>query len=55
MVLDAVNNIITSSESIAQQFPAAVPIVDQIRTLTQQLMSKIVQGMPPTEPAAPPV
>jgi len=55
VIVSAINDIISAAGTIADQFPATQPIVDQIRTLTQQLMSKIVQGMPPAQPAAPPV
>lgn len=54
-VLDDVNNLITSARNIAQQFPATVPIVQQMVVLIQQMQMKIVQSMPPTEVAAPPV
>lgn len=55
MLINAVSAIVTNSRMIAEQVPAAVPIVQQINDLVQQLQMKIVQSMPPTEPAAPPV
>ena len=53
--LSDVNAIVTASRSLAQQFPATVPIVRQINDLVQQLQMTIIQAMPPTEVAAPPV
>jgi len=55
MVLGDINNIITSVQNIARQFPATVPIADQIGAMIQQLQMKILQSLPPTEAAAPPV
>jgi hypothetical protein len=54
-VLSDVNSIITATRNIAQQFPATVQIADQIRSLVQQMQMKIIQSLPPTEVAAPPV
>lgn len=54
-VLSDVNAIVTASQNIANQFPATIPIVDEIGALVQQLQMKIIQSLPPTEVAAPPV
>jgi hypothetical protein len=55
MAVGAVHAITAAARSIAEQFPSAVPIVQQINDLVQQLQMKIVQALPPTEVAAPPV
>jgi hypothetical protein len=54
-VINDVHSILASSRNIAEQFPATVPIVRQINDLVQQLQMAIVQALPPTEVAAPPV
>ncbi len=53
--LHDVNAIVSAVRSLAQQFPAAVPIAKQINDLVQQLQGKIIQSLPPTETQAPPV
>jgi hypothetical protein len=50
-----INAIVQATRSIAQNFPAAALIVRQINDLVQQLQLTIVQSLPPTEVAAPPV
>lgn len=50
-----VNAIVTGARNLAQRHPGAVPIARQINDLAQQLQQVIVQSMPPTEVAAPPV
>ena len=50
-----INAIVQATRSIAQNFPSAALVVRQINDLVQQLQLTIVQSLPPTEVAAPPV
>jgi hypothetical protein len=54
-VLNDINNISRSARNIGSNFPTTGPIIDQINELVSQLQLKIVQALPPTPVAAPPV
>lgn len=54
-LVNLVLGIVQNTRAIAQQVPAAGPIVRQINDLVQQLQRTIVANQPPSEPAAPPV
>lgn len=55
MAVGLVHQIVGASRQLAVQFPATAPVCRQINDLVQQLQMKIVQSIPPAEPAAPPV
>lgn len=54
-VLNSVHAIVSASRAIAELYPTTVNEVGQINDLVQQIQMKIVQSLPPTEVAAPPV
>ncbi len=53
--LMAVKQITQSLSTLAESHPVAVPIIQQIIPLIQELQMSLVQTAPPTEVAAPPV
>lgn len=42
-------------KSIADRHPQVVPDIQRINTMIQVMQMNLLQGAPPTEPAAPPV
>lgn len=54
-LLDLVRNIVSSSRMLGQMIPGAIPIVQQINDLAQQLQAKIISSQPAPEPVAPPM
>lgn len=50
-----VKSITDQLRALAQEAPAAVPFVQDINMKIQEMVQAIVQTLPPTEPAAPPV
>jgi len=54
-MIDLVRNIVSSARMLGQMVPGAVPIIQQINDLAQQLQAKILQAQPAPEPVAPPM
>jgi hypothetical protein len=54
-MLDQIRQIISSARMLGQMVPGAVPIIQQINDLAQQLQAKIIQTGPAPEPVAPPM
>ena len=55
MAMDSIMAMADAMKKLGDNFPQAIPTLQQMDQLMQQLQMKIVQGAPPSEPAAPPV
>lgn len=54
-VLNDINSISRAGRSIRERYPATMPLIDELDSIVQQLQMKILQALPPTNVAAPPI